>query len=183
MTTGPRRGVPGDPLPRKRRRVPREERAAELLAAVVDRMLSIEIQTLDSELRDREPLTAPARSATGCGCRSSTSYTVDRIQCRNRPMRPDIGVASQTRVQGRAASRTRVPGRSMACLVRGRMTDPARPGTSVGARDLNQSDFSPLSARIPLRTPARAPAMAPAGLPKVEAENRAGPVLAVKECA
>lgn len=63
------------------------------------------------------------------------------------------------------------------------MADCARPGTSVAARELNQSDFSPLSARILLRAPARAPAMAPCGLPKVEAENRAGPVLAVKECA
>jgi hypothetical protein len=48
---------------------------------------------------------------------------------------------------------------------------------------MSQSDFSPLSARILLRAPARAPAMAPCGLPKVEAENRAVPVLAVKECA
>ncbi|MGY0063444.1 TetR/AcrR family transcriptional regulator [Streptomyces sp. LZ34] len=104
MTTGPRRGVPGDPLPRKRRRVQREERASELLAAatqlflargyagtamadisaaagvargnvygyysskddifaaVMDGMLSREIQALDSELRDRDPLTALTRS-------------------------------------------------------------------------------------------------------------------------
>lgn len=80
-------------------------------------------------------------------------------------------------------SRTRVPGGQTAYLVRARTAGRARPGTSVGAREWNQSDFSPLSARILLRALARAPAMAPAGLPKVEAENRAGPVLAVKECA
>ena len=71
----------------------------------------------------------------------------------------------------------------MARLVRGPVAGRARPKTSVGTRELNQSGFSPFSARILLRAPARAPAMAPCGLPKVEAENWAGPVLAVKECA
>ncbi|MFI2120185.1 TetR family transcriptional regulator [Streptomyces sp. NPDC020299] len=40
MPTGPRRGVPGDPSPGKTRRVQREDRAAELLAAATELFLT-----------------------------------------------------------------------------------------------------------------------------------------------
>lgn len=40
MPTGPRRGVPGDPSPGKMRRVQREDRAAEQLAAATELFLT-----------------------------------------------------------------------------------------------------------------------------------------------
>lgn len=70
-----------------------------------------------------------------------------------------------------------VPSRSMTGLVTEWTPERARPGSgrlrpSVDqCPSVDQSVFSPPSARILLRTPVRAPAIAPAGLPKVVAEN------------